>query len=383
MKQGLIKSLAATFAVIAVLLPTFAMAAEFRGNESGATNINETINDDLYSAGSGVSLNAPVMGDAVLAGGTVLINGPVSGSVLAAGGTITIIGNVEKNIRVIGGNIFLNGNVGHDVVVLGGQITISPTASIGHDLIVLGGTVNLSGPVAGNLYVRGGEVTIDAQVSGSVDASSDALVLGTKAAIGGVLKYASPEEISIGSGTVKGGVEYKKLVGKHTNGGNAFSAIFTLGLFIRIISIFVLALIVTTVFKKPSATMTQNSFVGFGWNVLHGFSALVLVPVGALVLLVTILGAPFAAIAMSLYGIMLVLAGILAPIMVGAWIWKFAKKTPSYQVNIYTIMIGAVVYVFVSLIPVIGWVFSAAFYLAAVGVIVGSMLKHIREAREN
>jgi len=368
--------------IMAAVLPGTALAAEFRADKSGATNVSEAVNDDLYAAGSSVALNAPVSGDAIVAGSTATVTGAVGKSVWAAGGTISVTGNVAESVRAIGGNIFINGTVGHDVVVLGGQVSIASTASIAGDLVVLGGTVTVDGPVGGNVYVRGGDVTINSALAGSANITARTISFGTQAAIGGALVYSSPAAAAIPDGAVRGAVTYNKASAKDNRANqNAFAAFAAAGFFLKIISLFALALVLTMIFKRRSHDIVQNAFTRFGWDILHGFSALVIIPFAAIILLVTVVGAPFALLTVAAYAIVLVLAGILAPVLVGAWLWKLIKKTSDYQVNVYSILIGVLAYSLAALIPFVGWIFGFVFMLAALGVLSRSALAAIQTAQ--
>jgi hypothetical protein len=368
MKFKSLKGMAAAFLVMAALMPVSVLAAELRGDKSGVTSVNDAIGNDLYAAGSGVSVSGAVSGDALLAGGNVSVSGNIGEGLFAAGGTVTVMGNVSDDLRIIGGNIFINGVVAHDVVVLGGQVNISSSATIGKDLIVLGGTVIIDGAVNGNVFVRGGEVTISAPIKGSVDAAAKKLAFGSAAKIGGKLIYSSPTEMSLPSGLAQAGVEYKKMIVKTSDDAKGvFAAFMTIGLLIKLVSIFVLALIFTVVFKKRSSALVQSAFAGFGWNLLYGFAAMILIPIAALILLVTVLGAPLALMAMCAYGILLVVSGFFAPVLIGAWILKLTRKAGEYPMNIYAVLIGTLVYGLAGLIPVLGWVFDCVFMLVALG----------------
>ena len=366
------------------LAPGAVRAAEFRADKSGATNISEAVNDDLYAAGSNVALNAPVSGDAIAAGSTVTFSGTVGKSVLAVGGTVSVIGSVSESVRAIGGNILINGAVGHDVVVLGGQVNIASTASIGGDLVVLGGTVTIDGPVSGNVYVRGGDVTINAALAGSANITARTLSFGSRAAIGGALAYSSSAAAAIPDGAVRGAITYNKTsANDYRAGQGALAAFVALGFFIKIVSLFTLAFIFTASFKRRSHDLVQNAFARFGWDILHGFSALVIIPFAAVVLLVTFIGAPLAVLAIAVYAIMLVLAGILAPVLVGAWLWRLVKKTSDYPVNPYAIAIGVLAYVLAGLVPFAGWIFDFVFMLAALGVLARTALAAVSAAQGN
>lgn len=379
MKYRSLKGAAAAFLVMAALMPVSALAAEFRGDKSGVTSVNDAVNNDLYAAGSSVSVSGGVSGDVLLAGSNVSVSGNVGEGLLAAGGTVTVMGNVSDDVRIAGGNIFVNGAVAHDVIVLGGQVNISSSATVGRDLVVLGGTVVVNGPVNGNVWVRGGDVTINAPIKGSVDVAAKKLAFGSAAKIGGKLMYSSPSEMPLPGGLAQYGVEYKKMIEKTTDDAKgAIAALMTIGFLIKLISLFVLALLFTAVFKKRSAALTQGAMAGFGWNLLYGFAVLVLVPIAALILLITIIGAPLALIAISAYGILLAVAGFLAPILIGSWILKLVRKTGDYPVNVYAVLIGILVFGLAGLIPLLGWIFGCVFVLVALGTLGRAVIDGLR-----
>jgi hypothetical protein len=366
------------------LLPVAASAAQLKGSPSGALAVVEAVDDDVYAAGSSVSLTAPVNGDAVLAGASVLVGGTVSESILAAAGTVNVSGSVGDDIRVIGGNIFVNGAVSRDAVIVGGQISIAPTATIGKDLIVLGGTVALDGTVNGNVIIRGGDVTINGTVKGSVDASARSVVFGANASIGGKLKYSSVVEAQTAMSVAGGGVEYKKMAEKvrqPEKSGNSFGIFLVLAIVAKIISLFVLALIVWAVFKKKTMAFVQGSFAQFGWDLLRGFTAAVAMPAAAFVLLITLIGAPVAILMISAYAILAVLSGILAPIILGSFIFKFAKKSAAAPVGAYSILAGSAAYALIDLVPVLGWAFGIVFMLAAFGGLVRMAIAALSKAQ--
>jgi hypothetical protein len=161
----------------------------------------------------------------------------------------------------------------------------------------------------------------------------------------------------------------------------AFAAMFTIGFLIKLVSLFVLALILAAVFKKRTIVLTQNAFGVFGHNLLYGFAAMVLVPIAALILLITVIGAPLAVIAMCAYGILMALAGIFAPMLIGSWIWKLMKKGSDYTVNNYSILIGIIIFALAGLIPILGWIFGLVFVLVALGALSRAVMGGLQAAQ--
>lgn len=382
MNYRFFKSAAAVFAVMTAFIPLTAGAAQFKNDPSGTVSVNEAISDDLYAAGGSVSLNSSIAGDAVLAGGNLLIIGPVNESILAGGGTVAVLGNTGDDLRMVGGNIMMNGSVAHDAIVLGGQVSIASNAAIGKDLVVLGGTVTVDAPVNGNVFIRGSEVNINSAIGGSANIKADSIVFGPRASIGGRLVYSSPSEAVIGNELAKGGVEYVKMIRKETSSAKgAMSGLLAVGIFIKLITIIVLGLIIAMIFKRRSSMLQQSAFNGFWMNFLYGFSVMILIPIASLILLVTIIGAPVALVMMAVYGILFALSGIMAPIMIGGWIFKFSKKTSEYPTHTYSIIVGAVVFTLIGIIPFVGWIFGGIFIMAALGTLARSAVLGLNAAR--
>lgn len=368
----------------ALLTPSSLFAAQYRGDSSGSVAVSGAVEDDLYAGGASVSVAAPVGGDLVIAGGSIISTGSVGGGVLAAGGNITVSGSVGDDIRALGGNIFINGPVENDVVILGGQTVISSTATVGKDLVILGGNVTVEGAVRGNLYVRSGDVTLNSAISGSADIGGRRIVLGPNASIGGKLIYSAPAELNIPPGTARGGVEFRLMeMRADSRGRDAVAAIFTIAFLVKMLTLLVLALVLAAVFRRRVTLAVQESLALFGWDLLRGFAGFILIPVAALILLVTVIGAPIAVVAIAAYVIMLVFAGIMAPILLGSLLWKIFTRASQYAMNAYSIIVGVLVYCLLSLIPLVGWVFGAIFMLVAFGSFMRSVLAAMRSAQES
>lgn len=383
MRYRLIALAAMTFLAIASFSPSSAHAAQYRADTSGSVNISGPVGDDLYAAGATVNLSAPVSGDVVMAAGTAVFASAVGESLLAAGANITVIGDVGDDVRAFGGNLLISGKVKHDVIVLGGQVTVSGSSDIGGDLIVLGGNVTVDGTVNGNLFVRSGQVMLNGTVKGSTDISGRKIDLGDGAAIGGRLIYSSPAEMQIRSGIAAGGVEFRQIqmrTSAENRGGVA--AIITVAFFVKMLTLLVLALILAAVFRRRVLAMNSAAYSAFGWDLLRGFGALIIAPIAGIVLLMTVIGAPIAALAFLVFGILLILSGIMAPILMGSLIWKLVRRGGAYEVNAYSIIIGVAVFALFGLIPVIGWIADSVFTLVALGTLTRWVFGAIRTEQE-
>ncbi len=352
----------------ALCVPVVVAAAEVRVGEQPSLPTSERVSDDLYIAGGNVSSAGPITGDLVALGGNVLVNSAVTQDVTALGGSVSILGTVGDDVRAGGGNITINGRVSGDVVMGGGQIQISG-AGIGGDVLAGGGSIRIEAPVAGDLKLGGGEIYINAPVRGNIEFWGEKLMLGSAAVIQGNLTYTSPNEATLEEGaTVRGETNYTK---KETSARGAAKAgmvtFLTLAFLMKALMTLASAFVVGLIFKKYSTALVKGAMAQPLVELGRGFAALVITPVASIVLLVTVLGVPLGILGLIAFAGLIVFACIVAPILLGSVIHKWAMKPADYEVTWLTILIGVVVWVILGLIPVLGWLAKFIVLLVALG----------------
>jgi cytoskeletal protein CcmA (bactofilin family) len=379
------KIIIAIMALVVGYLPTTTIAAELRAGEQTLFGASERLSDDLYMVGGNVNAEGVVTGDTAAAGGNVLINGSVSQDVAAAGGSVNILADVGDDLRVGGGNILISGAVGGDVLVGGGQVQISGTGVTG-DVIWAGGIITISAPVGGDLQLAGGEVYINAPVAGNVSFKGDKLTLGAGAVISGSLTYTAAQEVEMQEGAaVLGEVSYQESqmvskMDKDTAAQMVFGII-SLALFVGFLMKLVAALVVGLVFRRYStalvAAVACNPFTEMG----RGFAMLVLLPIAAIILMVTVIGLPLGFIALIGFAGLALFASILAPVLLGSFVHKAISKQAEYKVSWKTILLGVVLYSVLGLIPIIGWIVKLGLVLVSAGAMMKLKWGIIKEMR--
>lgn len=201
---------------------------------------DEVINDDLYIAGSEITIDGTIKGDLIAAGSLITINGTVEGDVIAAAAEIVINGTVGDDLRMAGAALTVgeNAKIGDDVVGAGASLESKAGSTIGGDLVMADGQNLLRGAVSGNAKLAtsalelygpiGGDLLIDLGTSASDQPASsipmtifggngrqiqlpqvkNGLTLAEGAQIGGKLEYTSSQEISVPAGVVTGSVQH-------------------------------------------------------------------------------------------------------------------------------------------------------------------------------
>ena len=355
-------------AVAIALAPALLLAAEVRSGEQVGIATGESVARNAYLAGGAVVSSGTINGDLAAAGGTIVINGPVGADLAAAGGNVSILGAVKDDARLAGGTLVVSGTIGGDLVAAGGQITTT-APRIGGDALLAGGTIHLASPVSGSVRIRGGSVVIDAPIAGNIEVHAQSLTLGAHAVISGNLTYEAPKAATMETGaSVKGKTAFTPVVDVSI-GPAAAPALFSVWILASLAALLVSAFIMRGLFRRYIVEV-GHAVVARPWHKLGiGFVALAVTPAAAAVMFLTVVGIPLGVLTMLGYVGLVLVSWMFAPIVLGAFIEKlWHKRAPqmSWQVIVY----GAIVYVLLGLLPLVGPIFKFAIILIGLGAIV-------------
>ena len=356
-----------TLLVAMLVIPATLFALELRVGEQPSISQGERILGDVYIAGASVQSSGTITGDLIAVGGSVLLNGNVSGDVMAGGGNVTLLGTVGDDVRVGGGNLIISAKIGGDLVMGGGQLQITGDGIDG-DLLIGGGVVRIDAPVKGNIAIGGGEVFLNAPVTGNVEFKGDKLTFGKSAVISGNLTYRAPKAAVMEEGAVVRGEtkyepwethrgDYKKVAG-------TVISVFVLGKFFAIL---VCSLLLGLFFRRYAHELVQTAVARPFVEIGRGFLTLVALPIASVILLATLIGIPLGILGFISFVGILVFASIATPIVLGSIVDKWMFKKNTYEVSWRTIFFGAVLYVLLTTVPLVGWIISCGFMLLTLG----------------
>lgn len=368
------------------------LAADFMVPEDGG-NITVLVGEkvkNLYGGGNVVTINADVKKSLYLGGNTITVSGDVENDLFVGGGTVIVRGDVGGSVHVGGGTVVIEGKITDDLFVGGGNIMVAESASVGGDLIIGGGMVSIQGPVKGDVILGAGEAVLNSTVGGDVKAETDSLILGEKARIAGGLVYKSFEEAEINEGAVVlGEVEYKRLEKSRADMVNGYNyklvmkrigyAGRAMGLLVSLVA----GLFMVHFFGKWITEVIKGSLDKFGSNLGTGFLVLVLTPILAVALLISLFGAWIGGFMMIVYTLMLSLATLLASIALGTFILKIFKgKNGEYVVDWRAVVTGVVsMAILGALFFSLGGLVKAVFMLAILGSLYRVSYKLVKKGR--
>jgi cytoskeletal protein CcmA (bactofilin family) len=357
-----------------LLLGVSAGAKEGRGNESDHDAVTilpagAVINQDYFAYGERVEISGTVNGDVYVAGGQVLVDGRINGDLLAAGGTVTIAGSVSQDVRVVGGQITLNGSVGRNLTVAGGDVDLSESAVVAGGLVSAGGRVRLAAPIGSSARIAAGSAIVSGPVRGNLDVMTGDLRLTSKAAVSGGLTYWSQEQASIDSGAkVAGGVTRKALPEMSRPRAEtllgALAGVVIVAKLVSAASTLILGLLLIYLFPgyTQSTVSTLSARPGASFGI--GLVALIITPVAATMLLVTVFGMPIGLMAIALY----LVAIFLVRVFVIMWIGRVLLAWRGNEVrNTWALVVGLIVYSLLTLIPFVGGLVALSAILFGLG----------------
>jgi hypothetical protein len=340
----------------------------------GEVSVDAPVNGDVMAFGGKVSLNYPVTGDAHACGGDVSVNGVVEGDLMSGGGNVNVNGAVNDDARIMGGNVNVNGAVAGDFLAMGGNINVN--GAVGGDMSITGGNIALNGNIAGDVELEGGTVTISGVIEGNVEIEADSIELKDGALIKGNLDY-SARDVDLKEEQVEGAISKKVMKKKATavyfvgkTGKKVFS-----GLSILLVGI-ILVLIMPGISNKLSNNIKEQP-----WKILlYGLLALILTPIAAVLLAITLIGIPIAIILLILYALALFVSAIFAALYAGKLALDNLKKP--YKNLVLPMLVGGLIFIVLVNIPFIGALAKLAAVLLGLGAITSAIFVKKKAAKK-
>jgi cytoskeletal protein CcmA (bactofilin family) len=174
------------------------------------------VEGDLYAAGQTVEVEGKVKGDIYASGQTIKLGGEVDDDIIAAGYALSVAGKAGGDFIGAGFSVDLPGSLGKDFLFFGYQALLA--GDVGRNARFAGNGIKISGRVGGNVEVDVSEAEEGGLPPGfpfysglpTVPIVPPGLTLEEGARIGGELRYTAKEEARIPAGVVGGEVKFKK-----------------------------------------------------------------------------------------------------------------------------------------------------------------------------
>lgn len=366
---------------ILIFLPSTISAATFRSSETNATVGEEERLENAYLAGNSITTEGRIEEDVLGAGNIININSVVGGSAMLAGNTILVGGSIGNSVRAAGNIIVIESEVDSDVLAAGNTITLTEASRVGDDFVAAGSAINLDGLIGGRAMLTGAQININGIIDGDVVIREAGKVsIGENARINGDLTYSASEPATIAEGAqIAGEVNFQEI--KRANGGFNFSEIAS-GLFLGwLLVTYIVLLLVIYLLPKFSRSVVEYGFAKPGERMGIGFIYLVVVPIAAILLMLTVIGIPFGLVALGIYGVTIFIARVLTALLVGAYIVYWISRNKKIRVDWFSALVGVLVVALIGLIPVIGWLAIFLVFLIVLARFADWQIQFLRKSR--
>lgn len=367
---------------MAFLLPSASSAATFGFAQDYSIKQGESAKSGLYAAGANVTIVGSVVGDAMLAGGNIFVGDTISENATLFGGTVNVVGTIGKDLRIASGKSLVRGNIGGDLVSASGNLQVITGTVISGDVNVAGGSVQIDGEVMGGVNGVVGALQINGVVHGSVNVTADTVVVGPNAVIDGSLVYSSTKPATLEEGAMVKGENTFTQVDTRTRTERLLPTLWGTWIFIKFIVLMVSALLIQAIFKSISDTLVYTAIESPGWSVVRGFVLLVASPFALALVTLTFIGIPFVVLGAAAYILLLVLAYLFSPIVIGAVIFKLTQKSHKPTVNWKSIVTGVCAFMILSPLGWFGTALQSLFFLLTLGAIFHALYGRFNKARE-
>jgi cytoskeletal protein CcmA (bactofilin family) len=294
------------------------------------------------------------------------VAGTIGSDAMLAGGTVDVRGPIAGDLRVAGGEVYVTGEIGGDFA--GGTVQVRPEASIKGDTVIFGDRVILDGTFEHGVTVRARSVEVHGTVKGPFNATvGESLAIYDNAHLDGGLTYTAQSKANISEkASIQGAPIFNQSKKNSEKGAGAIAAsVFSLFGFIGFLNLVVGTTLLAYFFPRFSKQVVDRVLTDSKKTIATGFIVSIILPVGAILFFLTIVGFVFGALFGLGFLVLLALGkaliGVLAGALLAQWRTKEVKVTWSWA------LWGAVVVYLVGIIPFIGWFVDIILFFAVAG----------------
>jgi len=343
-RWGIILALAVSIVFLPTVVPSGVSVV------SGATvnqnmqklDAGDTIDGVGFFSGNSIQIDGTVEGTAFAFGQVVRINGTINGDLITCAQTIYINGTVKGNIFAAGQDLTLGTQTMGDVFLAGQGIVIAKEAVVGRDLFVGGSTVLMDGVVQRECYANGSDVSINGVVGRNLNMEGTYLNLLDGANIKGDLSYRTHDKAKISSGAVVQGktnwlyVEPAETQEKKTFVSDLPGMMW--GIAGALLIWFLVRIWRPEFWTKNARTIYEKPLKTIGIGIL----ALIVTPILAILLMITVIGIPLGIILGLAYGVAIYLSKIVVAAFIGYWLSKRFKWAQIHK-GVWAVLLALVI----------------------------------------
>ncbi len=331
----------------------------------------QVVREPGFYSGETVQIDGTIDGTTFAAGREVKVNGIIQGDLFAAAQEIVINGKITGNLFCAAQNIRFNGQVSGDVFGAGQNLEVTKGAVAERDMFLAGQKIAHAGLIQRKLFASGQKIDLAGAVHNDAKINVESLDIQETAVIKGNLTYHSPTKASISEkAQVNGRIDWDKVTpqaerAKQTKRNKNEVIDLLTGLAGTLLIWFIIALWRPQFWADTTKTISDQPLKTFGIGAL----VLILTPIAAIILMITLIGIPLGIILGIIYGISIYLAKIIVAVFIGQLL---AKKFGWRELHkgFWLVLLGLAVIALLTRLPVAGFLLKLLVIFAGLGSLV-------------
>jgi hypothetical protein len=361
------------FKKIAVLLLLLLCSSTYAAGEKESGMVifpaGSTHQGDYFAFGKSIEISGTINGDLYVMGSQVYIDGIIKGDVLALAGSIELSGDVSGNVRMLTGQGLISGIVGHNATLVGGNIQLISSGGVGGNVVCAAGNADIASDVGGSVTLAASNFRLSSAVTKNVTSYVGQMRITSRARIGGNVDYSSSSQAYIDpQAKIAGSIDHHPSLFSELLNGKLMQGLLVGSKVAALLMNFIYTLVVGCVLLKLYPKSIDHALHGLRhkpWKALtFGVMLLILLPLASLLLLMTILGAPFALTLLALNVVGFYTAKVV-PIL---WVSNtYCTKIGLKPNKIPAFTCGLLLYFILASIPFLGTVIAFAAMLLGLG----------------
>lgn len=336
--------------VIATLaVPLLSGASTYRGGLNVSVDQGDRLSGNVYIAAPDVTFDANAPGNVSILTVTGEVRGRINGSLTMLAGRTSVRADIDGSVHVAGGDVTIHGNVGGDLVVAGGNVSLKSGSIVSGDVIVAGGKVRLDGTVRGTVYGSAVNILHSGTVEGDMQLQTSRLVLDDGARVSGDLRYQSSIDGKIaGSAQVMGLTERTNATPWTGVGADAMSPF---GSLLKLTWSLLAGAVVIAAMPRLTSRVAEHASQLLQPAAV-GVLSLFLIPVVALLLIVTVIGIPIGVFLLMLLPIALYLSQVFVGLTIGRFLMPRSWRDGSRGFLLLAMTLGVLIIAVLRMLPV-------------------------------
>jgi cytoskeletal protein CcmA (bactofilin family) len=317
-----------------IALPAAPLLGSIRTANQVIVTEDDVVAEDLYALGGRTIIEGTVQGDLVVLSGEVIVTGTVEGDVIGlVWGPARFAGEVGESVLLACLRLDAGGRIGADLSTLAGEAAVG--AEVDRDLLLIGGSAEVSGSVGRDLRAQAWRLTVEGEVGRDVVARVDDMILGDAARVAGDVTFRASDEVRVSDAAAVGGT----LVQAQVLAPTWARAVTRLVGWLSVLGFLVAGVALFWVFRGTAPRSVQVARERPWRSALVGLGVLVLPPLLAVPLFLTLVGLPVAVLILLFWVVGLFVGpvpavaaagerllggrgGVLGGFVVGALLWR-------------------------------------------------------------